>query len=399
MGIYEMKNTIKNYAWGSSTFLPELIGHPSPANEPQAELWMGTHPQGISQVKDIHTHGSDWALLDELISKQPEKMLGPRVADTFKNQLPFLFKILAIDQPLSIQVHPDNQRAITGYEYENKIGIDLSAADRNFKDRHHKPELVCALTPLWAMCGFRPFLSIHSNFQFIDDESLFQVQRSLLKDNTTYSFFFNLMHLSKKDTQALVDAAVHYAKNQLHQIHWEWVHRLSQKFQNDVGVLGPLFLNTVCLQPLEALYIRPGMLHAYLYGNAVEIMTNSDNVIRGGLTVKHIDIDTLMDVVSFRSEAIPLISPQTIQPNEMFYQTPADGFMLTRYNIHPEQSFDINVYGPEILLCVKGEVSIDYNGSKFRLTQGQSIFVAHSAGKYTLSGNGEIFKGFVRNEL
>ncbi|KPA13101.1 Mannose-6-phosphate isomerase [Candidatus Magnetomorum sp. HK-1] len=394
MEIYEMKNTIKNYAWGSKSFLPKLMGITVPDNKPQAELWMGTHKQGISQVKRVDKNHSEWESLANLIMKQTEKMLGPYVADCFKGQLPFLFKILAIDHPLSIQVHPNAQQAIQGFELENQQSIPLKAANRNFKDKFDKPELIVALTPLWAMCGFRPFNSIQKNFQLIADDSLFKAKHPEHSHNTTSTFFYNLMHLSEREIKILFSSAANYAAKHKEQIHWQWVSRLSELFNNDVGALAPLFLNTVCLKPHEALFIQPGILHAYLEGNAIEIMCNSDNVIRGGLTVKHIDLEKLLEIVQFSSEGLHFIAPKEIQNNEWLYQTPAKSFLLARYDI--KNPFEVHVHGPEILLCVKGKICIHQKNTELCLKPGMSAFVAHSAERYTIDGNGEVFKAFIR---
>jgi len=395
MDIYEMKNAIQNYAWGSKTFLPELMGNPEPSDKPQAELWMGTHIQGISQVKHITANETEWISLAHLIQTNPQNILGSSVANRFDKQLPFLFKVLAINHPLSIQVHPNRMQAKKGYQFETQKSYPLTESYRNFKDDQDKPELICALTPLWAMCGFRPYDTIYKNFQSIENK----LKIGLFKEDTIPFFFTNLMNLSQDNKIKLIDIAVrHASNNSVQEAHWQWVLNLSKQFPDDVGVLSPLFLNIVCLKPFEALYIQPGILHAYLDGNAIEIMNNSDNVIRGGLTVKHIDIDTLLNIVNFNSEKLHYVHPTKINPNEYCYQPPSDRFMLSRIDMSGDQSLEMNVQGPEILLCTKGEISIRQRNNVLPLKQGHSAFVAHSACQYHIEGKGEIFKGFVRNE-
>jgi len=383
MQIYEMKNPIKNYLWGSKTFLSKLLGQDKQTSEPQAELWMGTHPQGISQIK----FNDDWISLETFISNDSEKVLGERIARQSDNKLPFLFKILAIDKPLSIQVHPNKSQAGIGYEIENLRKIPLSAANRNFKDKSHKPELVCALTPLWAMCGFRSYAAIQSNFMSMN------VSQSLCKPaQTIYDFFYQLMHLNTDQKNQLIAIAVQFAQSRTDQPHWQWVSRLARHFPNDIGVLAPLFLNIFCLNPGQGLFLQPGTLHAYLDGNAVEIMCNSDNVIRGGLTVKHIDVETLLDIVSTSGEDMKPIHPEMGQPNEWHYPIPIDSFSLTRYDMHPGHCLNTTVNGPEILLCVKGNIRIGQNKDSINLKPGMSAFVSHDANDYTIDGHGVLYR-------
>jgi mannose-6-phosphate isomerase len=383
MQIYEMKNHIKNYAWGSKTFLSELMGNDEQSPQPQAELWMGTHSQGISEIK----YDNEWISLEKIISSFPNTVLGERIARQFDNKLPFLFKILAIDKPLSIQVHPDEHQAVIGFERENKLNISLSASNRNFKDKSHKPELVCALTSLWAMCGFRSYEAIQTNFNAIDENAeLCQSSQAL------YGFLKKLMHLNKNQKSQLIASAVQYAQSRTEQTHWQWVARLAAHFPDDIGVLAPLYLNVICLNPGEALYLQPGVLHAYLDGNAVEVMCNSDNVIRGGLTVKHIDVEKLLDIVLPHSQVLNPIHPTMGQTNEWHYPIPINSFTLTRYDVQPDHIFNMTVNGPEILLCVKGNIQIHQGTNSLYLKPGMSAFVSYEAHSYILNGNGVIYK-------
>jgi len=389
MQIYQMKNPIKNYAWGSKTFLSQLLEQDTQATTPQAELWMGTHPQGVSEIKC----DDKWISLEAMISQHPDLILGEKVARQFDNKLPFLFKILAIDKPLSIQVHPNKSQAVEGYERENQLNIPLSAANRNFKDKSHKPELVCALTTLWAMCGFRSYEAIQTNFLPISgDIALCQ------SDQTIYDFFNQLMHLDNNTKNQLIAAALQYAKSRTDQTHWQWVTRLAGNFPDDIGVLAPLFLNTICLNPGEGLYLQPGVMHAYLDGNAVEVMCNSDNVIRGGLTVKHIDVETLLDILSTNSENITPIHPQMVQPNEWHYDIPIDSFSLTRYDVQPDHCMNITVNGPEVLLCIKGNIQISQHKDTLLLRPGMSAFVSHEVHSYTIDGEGVVYKASINLE-
>jgi mannose-6-phosphate isomerase len=387
MHIFLMKNPIKNYVWGSKTFLSRLLDQGEQSQVPQAELWMGTHPQGISQITDDGV----WISLETLISKNPEAVLGKSVASQYDNKLPYLFKILAIDKPLSIQVHPDKNQATSGFTRENQQNIPLTAPHRNFKDASHKPELVCALTPLWAMCGFRSYDEIQKYFlPFIDIVDLCQ------SGQTIYHFFNQLMHLDQTKKNQLIAAAVQHARSRTDKTHWQWVTRLEKNFPGDIGVLAPLFLNTLFLKPGEALYLQPGVLHAYLDGNAVEIMCNSDNVIRGGLTIKHIDVNALLDTVIFSNMDISPIYPQMGQSNEFHYLIPINSFSLTRYDVCKNYCFTLSVSGPEILLCTRGNIRITQDQFSIDLKQGMSAFVSHAAKSYSIDGHGEVYKAFTK---
>jgi mannose-6-phosphate isomerase len=380
MKIYEMKNPIKNYAWGSKTFISELLGQKTQSLEPQAELWMGTHPQGISEINCCE----EWILLDQFIANHPDLVLGERNARKFDNKLPFLFKILAIDNPLSIQVHPDKIHAVEGFERENQNSIPLSAPNRNFKDPFSKPELVCALTPLWAMCGFRAYEEIQANFLSITNNNMF--------GQTVFDFFKQLMQLDKPAKKQLIAEAIRYGQSKMDQTHWQWVTRLAKHFPSDIGALAPLYLNIFCLNPGEGLFLKPGILHAYLHGNAVEIMNNSDNVIRGGLTVKHIDVETLLNIVSTSSEAITPIHPQMGQINEWHYDIPVDNYSLTRYDLNQHNGLNINVDGPQIMLCTRGKIQISQDNEHLYLKPGMSAFVSHEAHSYSIRGDGVVYK-------
>jgi mannose-6-phosphate isomerase len=385
-----MKNPIKNYAWGSKTYLSRLLEQGEQSQSPQAELWMGTHPQGISQIK----LNDQWIGLERYISNNPDAVLGKRIARQYDNKLPYLFKILAIAKPLSIQVHPDKNQAASGFARENQQHIPLSAPHRNYKDPSHKPELVCALTPLWAMCGFRSYTEIQKNFMpFANIVTLCQ------SGQTIFHFFNQLMLLDQTRKNQLISAAVQYAHSFTDTAHWEWVIRLQKHFPNDIGVLAPLFLNTLYLKPGEALFLPPGMLHAYLDGNAVEIMCNSDNVIRGGLTIKHIDVEALLDTVLTKSMDIVPMRPQMGQSNEFHYHIPINNFSLTRYDVWNNYCQKISVSGPEILLCTKGNIQIHQDKDILYLKQGMSAFVSHAAKAYSIEGNGIVYKAFTRENL
>ena len=298
--LYKLENEIKHYAWGSPDMIPVLTGKANPEKEPWAELWMGTHPGGPSKV----TVGKKNLPLSEL------------------TELPFLFKFLAAEKPLSIQAHPNSAQAREGFEKENKKGIPLSAADRNYRDPGHKPEIICALSPFTAMAGFREKTETERLLSMISGtENL----KAALKEGYQ-PFLFALFNLNYAEKKALHDSVLNAlirrsaapgrslsaamenpAENDLSLI--RLCGELAQSYPGDPGIISPLYLNVIKLKPYEALFLPAGILHAYIHGFAVECMANSDNVLRGGLTPKHIDIQELFSILSFEPYKPPLLKP------------------------------------------------------------------------------------------
>jgi len=285
-----LRNPIREYAWGSRTALAELLGQPSPSAQPQAELWMGAHPVAASDVRcDSH-----WVPLGDWIRRDPEAVLGPEVARRFAGELPFLLKVLAAAQPLSLQAHPDAARARAGFERENAAGIALDAPQRCYRDPSPKPELVCALTPFAALCGFRPIDDIVAQVDGLRARHLAGLMEPLRRDRSRENlrgFYRGLMELAASEAAEAVAEAVEAAASGYGDPEVRsWLRELGEAHPGDPGVLSPLFLNLLELRPGEALFLPAGELHAYLRGTAVEIMASSDNVLRGGMTEKHVDV-------------------------------------------------------------------------------------------------------------
>jgi len=278
--IYKMKNLIQDYAWGSVSDIPGLLGYINSEQKPQAELWMGSHKRGESRLL---LENEELSLL-ELINNNKNNILSEKIAAEY-GDLPFLFKVLAAGSPLSIQVHPDKKQAEEGFARENRNAIPLDAFNRNYKDDNHKPEIICALTPFWAMRGFRTIDRIIDNFRMVDLPSFrteleqFAVNRG---SEGLKSFFSSIMDLEgdKKSTfiSELTEAAAKIDNDT-----FKWVLRLRDFYPEDAAIAAPLYLNLVKLEPGDALYLDAGELHAYLGGMGMELMASSDNVLRGGL--------------------------------------------------------------------------------------------------------------------
>ncbi len=397
--ILPLQNPIQTYPWGSRTALAEFLGRPSPAATPQAELWMGAHPKAPSQVQQ--DDGSLLAL-DSLIARDPESILGHRTAARFSNQLPYLFKILAAEQPLSIQAHPDQTQALAGFERENRAGIPLDAPQRNFKDPHHKPECICALTPFWAMCGFRPILEMLTLFSSVNSERLAPLLRDLEQspDSTGLKLFFgSMLTMPAADRRTIIAQAVEKARPlSYNNPVFRWLTALQKSYPDDMGIFAPILLNLIRLMPGQALFLPAGELHAYLHGVAIELMANSDNVLRGGLTPKYIDVQELLKTLNFAHHKLEVLTPETRGRTEKGYPTLATEFSLSVITVQegaPHTSD--NRESVEILLCVEGAATLRQGSPSppLSLSKGASVLIPAAAGEYTLSGKAVVYKASV----
>ncbi|WNG57443.1 mannose-6-phosphate isomerase, class I [Archangium gephyra] len=391
-----LDNVIQPYAWGSRTAIAELLGQPSPSAACQAELWMGAHPGAPSRVKRPAGGGS----LLEVIRASPERELGEQVTRRFGAELPFLFKVLAAETPLSLQTHPSLAQAREGYARENALGVPVSASHRNYKDANHKPELICALTPFDALCGFRSAdetLALFDSLGVAALEPLLSPLRASPDAKGVARMFEALMTLPRESRGPLVDGVVsacsaREGKGGRFVAELQWAPRLGELYPGDPGVIGALMLNLVRLRPGEAIYLSAGNLHAYLRGMGVEIMANSDNVLRGGCTPKHVDVPELLRVLDFRCGPIGLVPAATTDGVESVYPTPTDEFRLSRFQLRPGVSARPRRRGPEILLCTEGSARLSANGETLALPRGASVFVSAAEGAYTLEGEGVVYR-------
>jgi mannose-6-phosphate isomerase len=378
-----LDNTVRPYAWGSTTAIPRLLGV-EPTGEPQAEMWMGAHPGAPSRT----ARGP----LDEVIGEDPEKELGRAAVAKFGPRLPFLLKILAAGAPLSLQVHPNLEQAKEGYEDEERRGIPITASHRNYKDANHKPELICALTEFDGLCGFRSpdeaaevlaRLDVDSLKPYVDllhahpeDAALREVLTAVLSADPD-----DMAHTVTETAAACARLGGAYAPYA----------GLAHHYPGDPGVIAAMLLNYVQLQPGEALFLGAGVPHAYLNGLGVEIMANSDNVLRCGLTPKHVDVPELLRVVRFEASDPGVLRPEASPDGEEVYETPIDEFRLSRYALAEGAApHDLTRETPQILLCTAGSVRAD--GST--LTPGESVFVP-AGEKAEVSGSGTIFRATV----
>lgn len=394
MSIYKLNNVIQTYDWGSLTSLHEMFNIENPQHSPQAEMWMGAHPNGCSKV-DLTGES-----LLHIIDGNKADVLGHYTASRF-GELPFLFKVLAAEIPLSIQVHPSKRKSEIGFERENALGIPLNAENRNYKDPNHKPELVYALTFYKAMNGFRPIADIIALFEEAEISSL-SIELNELKtsaDNDSLKTFFTaIMSLEgERKDQALNElyaAQTRPAKTSMGREALQYSKEFKQHYLDDIGLFAPLMLNTIELAPGEAMFLLSETPHAYVRGTGLEIMANSDNVLRAGLTAKHIDVPELINNTSFepiKPKDIRL-KPQ-LKEGKLSYPVPVDDF---GFEIVPVANQNIIqfVRSPEILFCIEGKVTISNQQDKINLKAGESVFVSNHSIKYLCEGHGMLARAF-----
>lgn len=398
--IAALKNPIQNYAWGSKTVIAKLLGEPTPSPQPQAELWIGAHPKAPSEVwQDDH-----WLPLPNWIQTAPEAILGPSVAARFHGVLPFLLKVLAAEMPLSIQAHPNMAQAKAGFARENAQELALDASTRNYRDASHKPELICALTPFWGLKGFSQIAEIQQRVQRMAIPALLEEGRRLAEDPAggLEHFFRSLLTLDAKTQAALVTEVVRAAKKlTAEDPACAWIVRLNQSYPGDIGVISPLFLNLFELQPGEAMFIQAGTLHAYLHGAGIELMANSDNVLRGGLTSKHIDIDELTRCLDFSQESSALTNPVAISPALSEYPTPAEEFLLSIIRVRSTADhLSGQQRSVEVLLCTDGDAVITNlgNSKSQDLSRGKAFIIPASVSQYRIAGDAVIYLASVAGQ-
>lgn len=430
MALFRMKNTIQNYAWGSRRAVPALMGR-AESSEPEAEVWMGSHPKAPSVLVEKGV-----TLLDA-IGKDPEHMIGARARSllpegTGTPQLPYLLKILAAENGLSIQAHPSRELACAGYESEELAGIDRLAPDRNYRDRNHKPELICAIDDFYGLCGFRIYEEIAADFRGLY-ESLSRVggippasgnsktnpglreittlTREFYEspDQSTLQSWFSAVSgllvagnraktasgrgafavaLEQYARKALIETDSGGKERRLNR-YW-WVLELLRQFPGDPGAASPLYLNLFHLKPGGALFLGAGLLHAYLSGTGIEIMANSDNVLRAGCTAKHVDPAELVRAIAFTESPPKVVEPEQSGTLSR-YRTPAKEFELlrlsgsqVRYNLALDDA-------PAIVLAVDGNSVISDESASIVLAPGESCFVAAETRSFSVASSATVY--------
>ncbi len=391
-----LHGALRTYAWGSRTAIAEFTGRPAPTAHPEAELWLGAHPGDPAR---LDTPAGPVSLLD-VIADDPEGQLGPAVRERFGDRLPFLVKVLAADEPLSLQAHPSTEQAVDGFRRENAQGVPVGSAVRNYRDSSHKPELLMALSDFDALAGFRPAARSVALMQALAVDAL-NPYVALLSDQSDAAglraLFTTWITAPQPDVDALIsavlDGAVSYLRSGAKEFAPEvrTLLELGERYPGDAGVLSALLLNRVGLAPGEAIYLSAGNLHSYLRGVGMEVMANSDNVLRGGLTPKHVDVPELLRVLDFDPVSDARVATER-DGIEVRYDTPAAEFAasvltLDGADLGREVHAPVRHDGPQILVCTEGSVTVRSGSAQVHLDRGGAVWVAADDGPIRLEAN------------
>jgi mannose-6-phosphate isomerase len=401
--VFPLEPAVRAYAWGSNRFLADLQGRPTPTDDPEAEAWFGAHPGAPATA----TVPGGSRPLDEVIAADPRGALGDDVLGRFGPRLPFLVKILAADAPLSLQAHPSAERAERGFAAEERLGLPRDAPDRNYRDAWPKPELLLALTPFRALCGFRAprhtagllrALAVPGLAQVVDllehrgEAGLAPAVAWALRDgrDTAVAALPDLRTAAAR----VRDRSGAGASGADDEPWWVSVAAcvldLIERYPGDPGTVVALLLRLVELAPGEAIHLPDGVLHAYLGGAGVEVMASSDNVLRGGLTAKHVDVDALLEVVAPRSLPPPFVAGSTCGA-ERVLATPTPHFRLSEVTLE-DGPVRLDRRGPQILIAVGGTVTVTVDGETAPIPSGSGAFVPATARVVGVEGTGRMFR-------
>lgn len=377
--LYYLKNTVQEYEWGSKDLMPDLLGIDN-NGRPKAEMWLGSHHRAPSSVE---TEGALIGL-DKFIAEN-KSVTGNG------GELPFLMKLLAVEKPLSVQVHPNKQKAEEGFDRENAENIPLNSPERSYKDTNQKTEMLCAVTPFTALCGFRRPGDIYSLLN-ITVPVILRNEIEQLKKGDIKNLLKRLLTMDKKDTKLLFNEFTASASSRIGTTNeaYPLCFELMDMYPGDTAALMPMLLNLIKLDPGTAICIMPGQPHAYISGIGVELMTSSDNVLRAGLTGKHKDISEFLAVTAYASVETKYVEPVEGKSFKK-YDMSSNDFALS--DISPNEVFSSSHKGlAAVMLCIAGDGKISFaNGETFDISRGQSALIPAYAPDYTISGKCRIF--------
>lgn len=374
--IFKLKGKVQHYAWGGTEFIPHWLGIKNDEQKPYAEYWMGAHPLAPSTL----IINNDEKTLNKLIKNQPEKFIGDKTQNEF-GELPYLFKILDVKDMLSIQVHPTKKEAEKGFDEEEKKGIAIKDAKRNYKDRNHKPEVMVALSEFWLLHGFLKEEKLHDVLQTVPEFDGFDEIFSEKDYKGLYEF---VMTMPQHDADNLLSSLVerelqNKQNNQLtkQDAGW-WVAKLyehNKPHENlDRGIFSIYFFNIVKAEPGEAVFQGAGLPHAYLEGQNVELMANSDNVLRGGLTPKHIDVPELIKHINFEGIEPNVLKGSGEKNGEKIYACPVKDFGISKIELNEKETYQSQSQSLEIIVIINGELKIT-GTNYFEAKKGEAIAI------------------------
>ncbi|MGH8827737.1 MAG: mannose-6-phosphate isomerase, class I [Jiangellaceae bacterium] len=373
-----LENPVREYAWGSPTVIPALLGRAA-SGEPHAELWVGAHAGSPSTVVDDST-------LDRFIAADPRSALGESACERFGPALPFLLKVLAVQRPLSIQVHPNLEQAAAGYAAEDAAGIPLDSPQRSYRDRNHKPEMALALTDFEALLGFAEPAHIFAVLEAFGHPDL-DAAADLVRAAGLTRLVRRWLTLGSEETDRLVTEVAKIAAQQRAEDPFALVSRLAEDYPGDRGVLIALLMQHVRLRPGEAVFVPAGVPHAYLSGVAVEAQTSSDNTVRAGLTPKHVDVAEAMRLLRYDDHGAVAVVPIPGARGELVYVAPGvSEFRMSRVELSTE-GLELPA-GPRLILVLEGWADVNSGDSHCRLQRGQAAFVKAAEPDSRLAGRG-----------
>jgi mannose-6-phosphate isomerase len=393
--IFKIKGCIQHYAWGGNTFIPNLLSVPNVSEEPCAEYWLGAHPSASAQIVD----SSDGLTLNELIKRDPVAALSEPVYKRF-GELPYLLKVLDVKQMLSIQVHPTKAEAQLGFDREEAAGVSINAANRNYKDRNHKPEVMVALSDFWLLHGFKEKALLEKTLADVPE---FNILLPLYKREGYKALYQFVMEMNVEEVNSfllqVVKRELRYKKEgSLTKADpgW-WVSKLfdgvDQITNIDKGVFSIYFFNIVNAKPGEAVFQGAGLPHAYLEGQNIELMANSDNVLRGGLTPKYIDVPELMKHTLFEGIVPNIMKGNEIRTGEKNYPCPVPDFAISKIELNGNMTYNNVTKGMEIILATDGGAVLN---SSIVIKKGEAIcLLPNTAYNLISSGHCTLFKAFV----
>lgn len=376
-GIYHLKGSIKHYEWGGKNFIPDLLQQPNPGAKPCAEYWLGVHPQDDCRI--LTEHGE---LLLKVYLRQHAALLGEQVQKQF-GHLPYLLKVLDVKDMLSIQVHPTKAEAEKGFARENELAIPLTAPNRNYKDDNHKPELMVALGDFWLLHGFRQPGEIELMLKTIPE---FYPLLTVWYHEGLKGLYAHLMRMPQENVNEILQPLLRrilplYDTGKLDKHHPDfWAARADRTFskngQADRGIFSVYLFNLLHLTKGQGIFQDAGLPHAYLEGQNVEIMANSDNVLRGGLTPKHIDVDELLKHVVCTPTTVRIMEGNGVAGTEVLYACPVPDFQLGQFTLNKTQTARVSPLTAEILLLLSGSVLAEAGGKQVTLKAGEPAAIA-----------------------